>query len=197
MTLTEVWNEVRRDKMFYDSSGGGVTASGGEPLLWAGFVRELFELCHGEEINTCVETCGFADWETMLEVLPVTDYFLYDLKHMDPDAHKRHTGQSNAQIVKNAALLLNHGADVVFRQPLIPGINDSTSNIEATARFLNGLGEKAKRLQIMPYHRLGESKCRALNMVNEMIGVDAANDEKLESVRKAYIRCGLECTISR
>ncbi len=197
MTLAEVWDAVKRDKMFYDSSGGGVTVSGGEPLLWARFVRELFELCHQELINTCVETCGFADPETLLEVIPVTDYFLFDLKHMDSDAHRKYTGQSNTQIMRNAALLMEHEADVVFRHPLIPGVNDSIRNIEATAQFLNGLGEKATRLQILPYHGLGESKHRALNMVYAMNGVDAADDEQLEAVRKAYVQCGIECTISR
>jgi pyruvate formate lyase activating enzyme len=197
MTLADVWDAVKRDKMFYDSSGGGVTVSGGEPLLWSSFVRELFELCHQELINTCVETCGFADPETLLEVIPVTDYFLFDLKHMEPDAHRKYTGQSNTQIMRNAAMLLEHGADVVFRQPLIPGINDSIWNIEATARFLTGLGEKAARLEIMPYHRMGESKYRALNMVYAMNGFDAADDEQLEAAQKAYAQCGIECTISR
>lgn len=197
MTLAEVWDAVRRDKMFYDSSGGGVTVSGGEPLLWAGFVRELFELCHQETINTCVETCGFADPKTLHEVIPVTDYFLFDLKHMDPDTHKKYTGQANTQIMKNAALLLEHGADVVFRQPLIQGVNDSTSNIEATAKFLTSLGEKAKRLQLMPYHRLGGSKYKALDMVDVMSEVAASDDGQLEAVRNSYLQCGIECTISR
>jgi pyruvate formate lyase activating enzyme len=197
MTLAEVWDAVRRDRMFYESSGGGVTVSGGEPLLWSGFVRGLFELCHEERINTCVETCGYADPKTLLEVLPVTDYFLFDLKHMDPYAHKEHTGKSNDPILRNAALLLEHGSDVIFRQPLIPGVNDTAWNIEATARFLKGLGEKALRLQLMPYHGMGESKSRALNRMYGMEGVAAMDAEHLEAVRKAYIQRGIECTISR
>ncbi len=164
MTVAEVWDAVRRDKMFYDNSGGGVTVSGGEPLLWSKFVRELFELSHQERIDTCIETCGLADPEALLDVIPVTDHFLFDLKHMDSDIHKKYTGQSNRQILKNAALVLEHGADVVFRQPLIPGINDSIMNIEATAGFLTSLGKSATRLQLMPYHRMGQSKYKALNM---------------------------------
>jgi pyruvate formate lyase activating enzyme len=197
MTLEEVWDAVRRDRMFYESSGGGVTVSGGEPLLWSGFVRELFELCHHEGINTCVETCGFADPETLLEVIPVTDFFLFDLKHMDPDAHREYTGQSNDPILRNAALLLEKEADVVFRQPLVPGVNDTAWNIEATARFLKGFGEKTLRLQLMPYHRLGESKSKALNRIHGMDGAAAMEDDKLEAVRKAYIQHGIECTISK
>lgn len=197
MTLAEVWDAVRRDKMFYDESGGGVTVSGGEPLLQPAFVRELFELFRQEGIDTCVETCGCVDPEALLDVFPVTDHFLFDLKHMDSNVHKRYTGRPNSKILKNAALVLEHGADVVFRQPLIPGINDSIENIEATARFLAGLHKNAVRLQIMPFHRMGESKYRALNMVYNMQGLGAADDEQAEAVRKAYVQRGIDCSISR
>jgi pyruvate formate lyase activating enzyme len=197
MTVAEVFDAVRRDKIFYENSGGGVTVSGGEPLLWAKFVRELFELSRLERIDTCVETCGLADPEALLEVIPVTDHFLFDLKHMDADAHSRYTGQSNRQILRNAALLLEHAADVIFRQPLIPGINDSTRNIEATAGFLASLGKNATRLQLMPYHGMGQSKYKALNVWYAMEGISVADDEQVAAVQKAYIDLGIDCTISR
>jgi pyruvate formate lyase activating enzyme len=197
MTVSEVWNAVICDKMFYDSSGGGITASGGEPLLWSKFVRELFELCHKEFIDTCIETCGFARRQELLDVIPVTDHFLFDLKHMDSDVHRKYTGSPNNQILKNAALALEHGADVIFRQPLIPGINDSIMNIEATADFLINLGKSAARLQLMPYHRMGQSKYKALAMPCIMEELDTANDEQVEAVRKAYLARGIDCTISR
>ncbi len=197
MTVAAVWDAIRRDKMFYDNSGGGVTVSGGEPLLWSKFIRELFELSHRERIDTCIETCGLAGPEALLDVIPVTDHFLFDLKHLDSDVHKRHMGQPNSLILKNAALVLEQGADVIFRQPLIPGINDSLMNIEATAGFLIGLGKNARKLQIMPYHRMGQSKYKALNMPCIMEGLGMAEDEQAEAVKKAYIDRGLDCTISR
>jgi pyruvate formate lyase activating enzyme len=197
MTLAEVWDAVRRDKMFYDESGGGVTVSGGEPMLRPAFVRELFELSRQERINTCVETCGCVDPEALLETIPLTDHFLFDLKQMDPEAHRKHTGQSNSTILKNAALLIQHGANVLFRQPLIPGVNNSIENIEATARFLTSLGKNAARLEIMPFHRMGQSKYKALNMLYTMDGLGAADDEQVEAARKAYVQCGIDCTISR
>jgi pyruvate formate lyase activating enzyme len=196
-TVADVWDVVRRDKIFYESSGGGVTVSGGEPLLRAEFVRELFELCRQERIDTCIETCGVAGREALLEVIPVTDHFLFDLKHMDPDIHARFTGQSNGRILNNAALILEHGADIVFRQPLIPGINDTAGNIEATAAFLSSLGGGEARLELMPYHRMGQGKYRALNMRYPMNGTDAASSERAESVRNAYRDRGIRCTISR
>ena len=197
MTVAAVWDAVRRDKMFYDNSGGGVTVSGGEPLLWSKFIRALFELSHKERIDTCIETCGLADQEALLDVIPVTDHFLFDLKHMDSDIHEKYTGHPNGQILKNAALILDHGADVVFRQPLIPGISDSIMNIEATAGFLLSLGKSAARLQLMPYHRMGQSKYKALNMPCIMEGLGVAEDERAEAVQKAYIDRGIHCTISR
>ena len=197
MTLDEVWDAVRRDKMFYDDSGGGITASGGEPLLWSKFLRELFTLSHQESINTCIETCGLADPQAFREVAPVTDYFLFDLKHMDSDIHKKYTGQPNNQILKNAALVLENGADVVFRQPLIPGINDSLLNIDATAAFLKALGERATRLQLMPYHRMGQNKYKALNLPYPMEATGMADDTQVEAVKEAYIHRGIDCTISR
>jgi pyruvate formate lyase activating enzyme len=197
MTVTEVWDAIRRDKIFYDNSGGGVTVSGGEPLLWSKFIRELFELSHKERIDTCIETCGLAGPEALLDVIPVTDRFLFDLKHMDSDIHQKYTGQPNSQILKNAALALEHGADVIFRQPLIPGINDSLMNIEATTKFLTGLGISDTRLEIMPYHRMGESKYRALNIPCIMEKLGIADDEQVEAAKKAYIDRGINCTISR
>ncbi len=197
MMVAEVWDAVRRDKMFYDTSGGGVTVSGGEPLIWAKFVRELFDLCRQERIDTCIETCGFAEPEVFLEVLPVTDHFLFDLKLMDPDAHRKFTGQSNAQILKNAALLLENGADVLFRQPLVPGVNDSIENIKATARFLISLGNNATRLQLMPYHRMGVAKYKALDLPYTLEGLGAAEDALVEAVQRAYAGHGINCTISQ
>jgi pyruvate formate lyase activating enzyme len=197
MTVAEVWDAVRRDKMFYENSGGGVTVSGGEPLLRAHFVRELFELSRQEGIDTCVETCGCVDPDALFEVMPLTDHFLFDLKLMDPEAHKRHTGKSNSHILSNAALLIAHGADVLFRQPVIPGVNDSTANIAATARFLTSLGTRATRLQLMPFHRMGESKYRALDLSYSIQGMSPATGEQVERVRETYLRYGIDCTISR
>ena len=197
MTVNEVWDEVRRDKIFYDTSGGGVTVSGGEPLLHPVFVRELFELCHGEQIDTCVETCGSVDSGAFQEVMPVTDHFLFDLKHMDIKIHKNYTGQSNDRILKNAALVVEHGANVVFRNPLIPGVNDSISNIAATSEFLKSLGKKAMRLELMPFHRMGRDKYRALDMEYALGDLEIMDNETLEKVKKAYIDRGINCTISR
>jgi pyruvate formate lyase activating enzyme len=197
MTVDEVWDAVRRDKMFYDSSGGGVTVSGGEPLLHPGFVRELFELCRADGIGTCVETCGFVGGAAFAEVMAVTDHFLFDLKIMDSETHRRYTGEDNRRILHNAAMVVNRGTNVLFRQPLVPGINDSVANVEETVHFLRSLGEKASRLELMPYHRLGLSKYRALDRPCRMKEDAAMTDEDIERIRDAYLDRGVTCTISR
>ena len=197
MTVDAVWDVVKKDKMFYDSSGGGVTVSGGEPLLHSGFIRELFERCLSEKIGTCVETCGFVSQKALLEVLSVTDHFLFDLKHSDTAVHKKFTGQSNDKILKNAAFLIRKGADVLFRQPLIPGVNDDSSHIKAIADFLSALGKNAMRLQLMPYHRLGQSKYQALHTVYCMPDTAVMKNEEVEAVKIAYVNYGIDCSISR
>ena len=197
MTVGEVWDAVRRDKMFYDTSDGGVTVSGGEPLLYPQFVRELFELCHSERIGTCVETCGFVDTDAFFEVIPVTEQFLFDLKHMDSATHKKYTGQFNDQILKNASVIIESGVDVLFRQPLTQGVNDTVTNIEATATFMKTLGKNALSLELMPYHRMGQDKYKALNIEYRMENTHIMSYDELEAIKNAYIDLGINCSISR
>lgn len=197
MTAANVFDAVRKDKIFYNSSGGGVTASGGEPLLRADFIRELFGMCRDDGIDTCIETCGFAGRDALIKVIPVTDHFLFDLKHMDADIHKRYTGHDNDLILSNARFIAEQGADIVFRQPLIPGVNDTAENIQATSDFIKDLGRKDIRLELMPYHKMGSGKYYALNMEYPMGDLAAAETEEVEKVRKAYEDRGTDCKISR
>jgi pyruvate formate lyase activating enzyme len=196
MRVEDVFDAVRRDKMFYDASGGGVTVSGGEPLLQAGFVKALFELCRAENINTCVETSGFVTAGNLLEVLPLTDFLLFDLKHMDLEKHRHYTGQWNDLILSNARLAAEQGADILFRIPLIPGVNDDDDNIVATAAFIKELPGQ-QRAQLMPFHRLGDSKYRALNMENTMRATEVMTPEQVEAVRRRFEDCGVTCSVSK
>ena len=197
MTTPEaVFAKVRRDKMFYDSSGGGVTVSGGEPLIYPGFVFELFSACADAGIDTCVETCGFVPAEAVRRVLPVTGLFLFDLKSMDPAVHMSITGQSNDLILENARLVASEGRGVLFRLPLIPGINDGDDNIGETAEFVKSLAVVSAELQIMPYHRAGQTKYDALSMVCETAGTEIMDAAGIEAVRQKFIDNGVDCTIS-
>jgi glycyl-radical enzyme activating protein len=196
MTVDEILGAVVADTLFYESSGGGVTVSGGEPLMHVRFVRCLFERLHDQNIQTCLETSGHAGVSTFLEVLPVTDYVLFDLKLMDARDHRRFTGRSNASVLENARLLATSKKEFLFRMPLIPGISDTPENIRETARFLAGLGERARRIELMPYHRLGESKYVSLGRRYHLHGLMPIEPEEVERARIEFERNGIECSVS-
>ena len=197
MTAAEVFDKVRRDKMFYDTSGGGVTVSGGEPLTHADFVAELFTLCRGEGIHTCVETCGCVPRSAFEKVLPLTDMFYFDLKLMDGGLHRAYTGQGNENILANARFLAERGAKLLFRQPLIPGVNSPEENVRATAAFIRGLGREDLALQLIPYHRMGISKYAALDIPYTLEDMRPMAAEDVEAVRALYEACGVPCTVSK
>ena len=195
MSAEEVFREVRKDKMFYDSSGGGVTVSGGEPLLWPDFLLELFTLCKGEGIRTCVETCAALSWEAFEQVLPVLDLVYCDIKIMDPEKHWEQTGEENRLTLENARRLAAGSVEVRFRKPLIPGVNDDAGDIRATAGFLLEIG--VPRLELMPYHRAGKSKYEALDLpyaTGELMPLTPAEAER---IRDEYIELGIDCSVSR
>jgi pyruvate formate lyase activating enzyme len=192
MTADEALAQVLRDKMFYDASGGGVTVSGGEPLLYPGFVAALFRSLRDRGVDTCVETCGFAPRSAFEAVLPVTGLFLYDIKLSDSARHRAHTGAPNDRILENARFLCARGANLLFRRPLIPEVNDSEEETRDTAAFLRSLGDRGNTLQLMPYHRMGQSKYDALAMRYETADVKIPDAAEVAAVKRAYIARGVE-----
>lgn len=156
MTVEEVLQEVKKDALFYRNSGGGVTASGGEPTQQAKFLIELFKGCQNLGFHTTLDTCGYVAWEQLEQILEYTDLVLYDLKHMDPLRHRELTGVDNRLILNNARKIAEKGAAFVVRVPLIPGCNDSPENLKALARFVMDLGQE--KVEFLPYHQLGVSK---------------------------------------
>lgn len=136
MTLEQIMDVVLEDREFYETSGGGMTASGGEPLSQAEALEALFSSCRNEGISTAIETSGFAPHAVLERVAPLTKLFLYDLKHMDDGIHKKLTGVSNRQILENLAWLLDNEYAVRVRMPLINGCNTDDAEIAARVRFL-------------------------------------------------------------
>jgi pyruvate formate lyase activating enzyme len=197
MNADEVFDAANRDKMFYQASGGGVTVSGGEPLLQPEFIGDLFEKCRRAGIHTCLETSGCASESALRKVLPYTDYILYDLKHMNSEKHLQYTGKPNRLILSNAKIVATSGVETLFRMPLIPGINDDLQNIKETAEFLHGLGDNALRIELMPYHRLGKGKYEALDRQYLLSELCSPESEHLESVTNIFKGSGIICMISR
>jgi len=197
MNADEVFDAVNRDKMFYQPSGGGVTVSGGEALLQPQFVCDLFKKCRAAGIHICMETSGYAAESALRQVLPYTDYVLYDLKYLNSKKHRQYTGKPNSLILANAKIVAASGVETLFRMPLIPGINDDMQNIKETADFLHGLGNNTPRIELMPYHRLGKGKYESLDKEYRLSGVLAPEPDEVESVKKAFEVNDIICSISR
>jgi len=162
-TLDEIWAEIEKDRLFYDTSGGGVTFSGGECMLQIDFLAEILCLCKKNGIHTAVDTAGNLPFDFFERILPTVDLFLFDLKCLDAQTHKRYTGADNAQILANLALLLKKEAPVWIRIPVIPGVNDTPEEMRHIKRFLDANGLPA-RVELLPYHAMGEHKYTALGL---------------------------------
>jgi glycyl-radical enzyme activating protein len=163
MTPQQVLDEVVKDRPFYEQSGGGMTLSGGEPFAQPAFTLELLRLAKEAGLHTCVETCGAGRSEDYLQALPLVDLFLFDYKETDPELHLRFTGQPRDGIVANLRLLDERGARIVLRCPLVPGHNlreDHLRGIAEMSRSLRG----CEAVEVMGYHRLGESKVERLGL---------------------------------
>jgi len=193
MTAEEVFGAVCRDRSFY-ASGGGVTASGGEPLRQAGFVVSLFRRCREAGIGTCLDTSGYADPDTLMEVLGLTDYVLYDIKHMDTDVHRFFTGVPNDVILGNASIVAASAARMLCRVPLVAGVNDSAENMAETARFVKTLGDDMP-IELLPYHRLGAAKYQTLDRPYPGESFASPSQEQIESARRIFEERGVSCSI--
>ncbi len=161
MSAEEVLHEVLKDRAFYDNSGGGMTLSGGEPMMQFEFTRDLLRLAKEEGLHNAIETCGASSWARYEEILPYVDLFLYDIKETDPELHEQFTGISNRIVLENVNALSKAGAPIILRCPIIPGLNDRTAHFKAVAELANSLPTVAE-INILPYHPLGTSKSQRL-----------------------------------
>ena len=180
MTVPDVLSEVVKDEVFFDESGGGITISGGEPLMQASFVESLLAACRSRRIRTVLETCGFADPDLVGRIAENVDLFLYDLKLMDRERHRHFTGVRNDLILQNLRTLAERGRAVIVRVPIIPGVNDDGANLEALSGFLSPLG--LRDIDLLPYHRIGSDKYHRLGLPYRMEGVDPPTAEQMETI---------------
>ncbi len=196
LSIEEIYHEVWRDEAFFRNSGGGVTFSGGEPTEQPQALRMLAERCHHGGLHTVIETCGAFPWEAVRETLPALDLFLFDIKHLDPARHKELVGVGNGQMLGNFRRLLEAGRSVVARFPLLLGINDDEGNLEALARFLR---ESAPgiRIDILPYHRLGNAKYAGLGRPYPLQDLAALSEARAVEVKDFFESHGLGARIER
>ena len=160
-TVEEVLTEVMKDTGFYDNSGGGVTFSGGECMLQIDFLLEILKKCKENGIHTAVDTAGHIPFKNFEKILPYTDLFLYDIKLFDSLNHKKYVGVANELILENLKKLFAAGAKIWVRIPIIPGINDRIEDMQQFREFLLDCG-KPEKVELLPYHAMGENKYRAI-----------------------------------
>ena len=194
MSVKEVVDEITKDTIFYDESGGGVTMSGGEPLMQPSFLADLLDACGQLGIHRTVDTSGQADTRVVLETAARTDLFLYDLKHMNPEQHARLTGVTNELILDNLSVLSRQGAEIIIRFPIIPGFNSDPQNIDQTGAFVSTL-PGVERIHILPYHNAAAAKYRSLGLEPKMPDVAASSAEFLASVARQLERHNLTVKI--
>jgi len=173
-----VLKEISKDIIFYDESGGGVTFSGGEPMMHPVMLMRLLESCKKLGIHTAVDTCGHADFDIFEKLYPLTDLFLYDLKLMDDDSHRKYTGVSNKIILDNLRKLAKMEANIRIRIPLIPGITDTEENLTTIADFITGL-RTIKNIDLLPFNVFGKSKYRKLQRESMFSDLQTQSEEEL------------------
>ncbi len=185
MTVAEIMAEIERDVPFYDQSGGGVTFSGGEPLGQHKFLVELLRECKVREIHTVVDTSGFATWDVVDRIRENVDLFLYDLKMIDDERHRRYTGTSNKLILSNLQRLAESGAQIEIRIPLIPGVNDDVENLERSAAVIAGL-PNITGVKLMGYHNIAAAKYESLGTVYPLHGTAPPTEEAMQDVSQIF-----------
>jgi pyruvate formate lyase activating enzyme len=189
--VEEAVEELRKDRPFYESSGGGVTLSGGEPMRQAEFTAAVLSACRAEGMHTALDTSGYAPWEEYERVLPSVDLVLYDFKLADPEEHRRYTGVSNELIVENLGRIDARGIPIEIRIPVIPGINDGRRNIEATAGILARC-KGITRVTLLPYHALGETKYPQVGRTYRLDGLATPSREHMEEIAGWISASGLK-----
>ena len=194
VTVQQVMDEVLKDRIYYRRSGGGLTLSGGECLCQPEFSAALLRAAQESGLNTAIESTACAPMETIRRLLPYVDHYLMDIKHMDREKHKRFTTRDNDLILQNAVLLAKEARHLVIRVPVVPGFNDTESEIAGIARFTAGILPGGE-IHLLPYHRLGTDKYRGLNREYTLSEILPPPDEKMQQLKAVAKGFGLRCQI--
>jgi len=190
MSVEDVMCEVRKDRDFYFESGGGVTLSGGEPSFQHKFAAEILEQCNKEDIDTALETCGYANWVVLKKLVERVNLVLYDIKHMDPQKHKSFVGKENKIILENAKKIAALGKKMIIRVPIIPTYNDSVRHIQELVEFVISLNT-VKEIHLLPYHALGKGKYISLGLEYALEDIKSPAQEEMKRLKEICTNGGL------
>lgn len=194
VTVDKIAEEFMKDRLYYEESGGGITFSGGEPLMQADFLEALLDICRFEEIPTAIDTSGYVSHDSFVRIINKSDLILFDLKIMNDVQHIKYTGVSNKPILENLKYLSTTGKRVMIRVPLIPEATDTEEN-------LRGIAENISRLEVsfpvclLPYNKLGEDKVERFNLDRDIFKRDTQSADILKSIRDLMESYGLEVQI--
>lgn len=194
ITVRDLVAELMKDGVFYQTSGGGVTFSGGEPLCQPGFVRQVAEELSKQGVHTALDTAGDIPWNQFEEVLDVIDLVLYDIKTVDRDLHKQLTGRDNDLIIENARKLSKKNIPMHMRLVVVPGLNDSLEDLTERMEFITSL-ENVEQVDLLPYHRYGVGKYAQLGMDYQLRDVEEYSDEQIETFRSHIAPYGIPVTV--
>jgi pyruvate formate lyase activating enzyme len=185
ISVDELIGEIVKDRIFYEESSGGVTFSGGEPLMQPEFLIELLKECKSTGIHSAIDTSGYASSEIINDVAPYADLFLYDLKLVNDDDHQHYTGVSNQIILKNLIELDQLGKKIIIRIPIVPELTDTNENLFAIRGFISDLNNIIE-VDLLPYHRAGEGKYKKYGKENKMGGTESPDIKNLRNIRQFF-----------
>lgn len=183
LSADEVLSAVKKDKIFYETSGGGVTVSGGEPLFQPEFTSAILKACRESGISTAIETCGFASEDALLSVIEHCDLVLFDIKETDEDLHKQYTGAPLSPILKNLSIINDKKIPFIIRAPIIPSLNDREAHFDGLRALRDSL-EFCRGIQVMPYHEFGAHKHEMLQREYACDGIAPPTDDTAELWRR-------------
>jgi len=194
--VNEIMQILEKERIFFENSNGGVTFSGGEPMMQPAFLLEALTACKYNGYHTAVDTSGHFPDSSLKKVLPVTDLFLFDLKHLDPERHDLYTGVSNKIIIKNLHKIVDSGTDIMLRVPVIPGINDDDIHLKMLKLFINDIkADNIKTISLLPYHKAGTAKYRKFNRTNKMETIKPPAQQRMNELRDYFSDTGIKVKI--
>lgn len=193
LTKEEILKEIIKDEIFYEESGGGVTFSGGEPMLYADFLDDILTQCKVRGIHTAIDTSGYVSWNSFEKLKDKVDLFLYDIKLMDSEKHKKYTGVDNKIILDNLKNLSDTGNNLVIRMPIICGVNDDEDNIDKSIEFIKKLN--VIEVNLLPYHKIGMDKYKKLKMEYKLSGNEKPSEDKMAEIVKKFKDAGIKVKI--
>jgi len=188
----DLFERLLADQSYYESSGGGVTFTGGEPTLHAAFLTRVLELCSEAGIHTNIETAGKFSWPVLESAFRLVDLIYFDLKILDPDAYRRVLGDDLDGVLGNARRLIDGGFPVEFRMPAVEGYTDTPANVDSVSAFLHGVGRTS--IHLLPYHNMGEAKIDVIDGDQPRLGLACYPDDSLEELRREFAGRGIATT---